>query len=212
MKMLLLILTTTLYFANYALAEEDGHDHSNEKHSEHKEEDGHNHKKHKKHKGHKDGDEHNHEKNEDPSDHDDHKKGDDHSSHGGHGGHEGHDEGGGKAIGKNKAITEVSEEKGFKLSKEAIKTMKLALQNVSGDTFEITKKTLVVSKATKGVFRFRGGYFKLLTAQILKETSKGYQVKVQGVDFGDQIVTNGVQLLRVTDIYSKDKSEYGHAH
>ncbi|MCR9205751.1 MAG: hypothetical protein NXH75_14295 [Halobacteriovoraceae bacterium] len=126
--------------------------------------------------------------------------------------HKGHDHGASKAIGKGKAIEVVDEKKGFKLSKEAIKTLKLKLQNVDGDEFEISKSTLVSSKSIKGVYRFRAGFFKLLSAKILKETKTGYKVKVAGVEFGDQIVINGVGLLRVTDVYSTDKSEYGHSH
>ena len=51
-----------------------------------------------------------------------------------------------------------------------------------------------------------------MQVKLLKEVNGKYLVKVKGVDFGDQIVTNGVGLLRVTDVYSTDKSEYGHSH
>ena len=39
-----------------------------------------------------------------------------------------------------------------------------------------------------------------------------YTFQVKGVDFGDQIVVDGLGLLRVTDVYSTDKSEYAHSH
>jgi len=185
-----------------------GHDHSKESHSD---DDGHNHKKKKKedHSGH----------DHDSKEYKDHKDDDDHSGHdhakGKHeedGDHDGHDHGGGKAIGKGKAIEVVDEVKGFKLSREAIKTLKLKLQTVDGDEFQIVKSTLVVSKGVKGLYRFRGGFFKFMPVKLLKEVNGKYLVKVKGVDFGDQIVTNGVGLLRVTDVYSTDKSEYGHSH
>jgi hypothetical protein len=141
------------------------------------------------------------------SDHDGHdhakKDDDDHSEH---------DHGSSKAIGKGKAIVDVDEKKGFRLSKEAVKTLKLRLKNVDGSTFQIDKKTLVASKNTKGVYRYRAGYFKLLPAKIIKEVKGGYRIDVKGVDFGDQIVIDGVGLLKVTDVYSTDKSEYGHSH
>ena len=174
---------------------------SQENHSKHK---GHDHEN--EHKGH----DHEGEDHHDEESHEghDHEKGE----HKDHDDHEGHDHGGGKSIGKGKAIELVDEEKGFKLSKEAIKTLKLKLKTVDGDTFEVSKQTLVASKGDKGVYRFRAGFFKLLNAKILKEKSSGYQVKVKGVDFGDQIVINGVGLLRTTDVYSTDKSEYGHSH
>jgi len=164
-------------------------DHKNEKgHADHKGEKGHvDHADHKGEKGH-----------------------DDHADHKSEKGHDDH--GSGKSIGKGKAIEEVSEIKGFKLSKEAIKTLNLKLKNVEGATFKITKSTLVTSKNKKGVYRFRSGYFKFMPAKIIKNVKDEFLVEVIGVGFGDQIVTNGVGLLRVTDIYSTDKSAYGHAH
>jgi hypothetical protein len=201
-KSILLVLTIgSLGFVSASA--EDGHDHANhkekEEHGKHKEKEGHDHgKEHSdhdnidKHKGH--------------DDHDDKKKD-------GHAGHDDHDDhGGGKAVGKGKAITAVDKVKGFKLSKEAIKTLGLKLQTVDGSTFSVSKKTLVTSKNKKGVYRFRGGFFKLLEAKILREEKSGYKVEVSGVDFGDQIVVNGTGLLRVTDVYSTDKSSYGHSH
>jgi len=211
------LLTITLVLAMGAVQasseEHKGHDHSSKTHDSHTEDDGHNHKKKKNedHSGH----------DHDSKKHDDHKDDDKHSGHdhtnskhekGNDEDHEGHDHGGGKAIGKGKAIEVVDEVKGFKLSREAIKTLNLKLQTVDGDEFEIVKSTLVASKGVKGLYRFRGGFFKFMQVKLLKEVNGKYLVKVKGVDFGDQIVTNGVGLLRVTDVYSTDKSEYGHSH
>ncbi len=167
--------------------------------------------------GQKDHDGHNHQKDEkshdDHNKHDDlkdHDKHDDHKESEGHSDHDAH--GGGKAIGKGKAVEEVDEVKGFKLSKEAIKTLELKLLTVDGDEFLIDKATLVTSNNTKGIYRFRAGFFKLLPVDLKKEEAGKYLVKVKGVDFGDQIVINGMGLLRVADVYSTDSSEYSHAH
>lgn len=213
MKKISLFLITIGFLGLSSAFAEDGHNHGDHKEKEE-------HGKHGKNDGHDHGKEHSdHENIDDHKGHDDHKGKDGHKGHGDHKGHDdhkdgddGHDHGGGKAIGKGKAIVEVDEVKGFKLSKEAIKTLKLKLKTVDGSSFKIDKKTLVASKNKKGVYRFRGGYFKFLSAKILKEETNGYMVEVKGVDFGDQIVVNGVGLLRVTDVYSTDKSEYGHSH
>ena len=90
--------------------------------------------------------------------------------------------------------------------------LNLKFQNVNGDKFEIKKDSLVTSKNIKGIYRFRSGFFKLMSAQILKESKNKYIVKVTGLEYGDQIVIDGLGLLRVTDVYSTDKSEYGHSH
>lgn len=203
-----LIFLLTLNFQAFGNEKSSPHQHNNEEHSEN---DGHNHKKKKSHsedehknEGHKhdneDGDEEEH--GHDHGDKASHKE-DEHGH--GHGG-------GGKAVGEGKAIVEISEEKGFKLSKEAIKTLELKLLNVDSDEFLIEKTTLVTSKKLKGVYRFRGGFFKLLPVELKKEVNGKYLVKVKGVDFGDQIVINGVGLLRVADVYSTDKAEYSHSH
>lgn len=191
MKLNLIIVLVTSNFLLTSLSfGEDGHDHKNhaEKSDKKKKaaEDSHAHDEHKE------NDEHDHEADDNHSDHDDH--------------------GGGKSIGQGKAILEIDEVKGFRLSKEAIKTLKLKLNTVAGSSFKITKKTLVASKDKQGVYRFRSGYFKFLSAEIIKEYSDGYGVEVKGVEFGDQIVVDGVGLLRVADVYSTDKSEYGHSH
>lgn len=175
---------------------EDGHDHS--AHSEatepakHTEDDGHDHSKHSE--------------ATEPAKHTE----DDGDGHEAHDNDIGHSEA--KAIGKGKAIVEIDEKKGFRLSKEAIRTIGLKLKTVDSSSFNISKKALVTSKNKKGVYRFRAGFFKFLPAKIIKKLANGYTVKVNGVDFGDQIVINGVGILRVTDVYSTDKSEYGHSH
>ena len=144
--------------------------------------------------------------------HDDHKA-DEHGDSNNGDEHKEHDEhGGGKSIGRGKAIEAVDEIRGFKLSKEAIKTLNLKLQTIASDEFLIGKGTLVVSKSNKGIYRFRGGFFKFLPVSSIKKLKGKYLVKVKGVGFGDQVVTDGVGLLQVTDVYSTDKSEYGHGH
>ena len=187
------ILTLQMVIANENESHE-GHDHKKKEHKEH--------------------DDHNHGKDGHAEDEDNHKGHDDHKedSHDDHAGHDDHDEHSSKAVGKGKAIEVVDEKNGFKLSKEAIKTLKLKLQNVDGDEFLVSKSTLVVSKELKGLYRFRGGFFKFHPVELKKEVDGKYLVKVPGVEFGDQIVVNGTGLLRVTDVYSTDTAEYGHSH
>ncbi|MBC76166.1 MAG: hypothetical protein CME64_09135 [Halobacteriovoraceae bacterium] len=134
-------------------------------------------------------------------------KGDDHA---GHDDHEGH--GSSKAIGKGKAIEEVDERKGFKMSKEAKETIGVKLRKFSYSPLNIPKDALVVSLEEKGIYRYRDGYFKMVKVKIEKESNKTFTVSVNALRDGDQIAIGGVGLLRVTDIYSTDTSEYGHSH
>lgn len=184
----------------------DGHDHgkandSKDSHADHDHKAG---ESHDEHEG------HGHASESKLEDHDDHSDHDDNGDHDDHSGHEGH--GGSKAIGKNKAIVEVDESKGFKLSPEAIQSLKLQLSPANSSKIEIKKSTLVSSKNIKGIYRFRGGFFKLVPVKIISEKNGSYSVEATDITFGDQIVVNGLGLLRVADVYSTDKSEYGHSH
>lgn len=131
-------------------------------------------------------------------------------SAGGHAGHEGH--GSSKAIGKGKAIEEVDERQGFKMSKEAKETIGVKLRKASGGPLTIPKDALVVSLEERGIYRYRNGFFKMLPVEIQSEDKGTFTVVVNGLRAGDEIAVEGVGLLRVTDVYSTDTSEYGHGH
>lgn len=123
-----------------------------------------------------------------------------------------HDHDGGKAIGHGKAIEEVDTIKGFKLSKEAISSLDIKFQTIERKPFSIQKSTLVAAKSIKGIYRYREGYFKFIKVHFENEVENKYIIDDQEIKLGDQIVVEGVGLLRVADIYSTDSSEYGHSH
>lgn len=145
--------------------------------------------------------------------HAEHDEKDEHADHDEKDGHEDeHGHGEGKAVGAGKAITEVDEKKGFKLSPEAMKTLNVGFQIVSGSEFTISTESLVSFKKINGVYRFRDGYFKLVDVTLLKTTKDGYHVNAPLVENGDQILIKAVGLVRIADVYSTDTSEYGHGH
>jgi hypothetical protein len=117
-----------------------------------------------------------------------------------------------KSIGKGKAVEAIDKNNGFKLSKEAMGTLGLKYVNVEWPEFRIIKGALVVSQGKNSIYRFRKGFFKLMDAKVLKELDGFYIVNVRGIERGDQIVTEGIGYLSVTDIYANDKSEYEHSH
>ncbi len=113
-----------------------------------------------------------------------------------------------KAIGEGKAIEKVSEEEGFRLSEGAIKALGIKFQDFQSDQVEIHKDALVASGDFKGVFRFRDNYFKLIEISLLEDKEDTYLIKLSKFQLGDKLIISGVNLLRVADIYSTDKSEY----
>ena len=149
----------------------------------------------------------NHGHDHDEAKHDDHA----HDGHG-HGDEDGHAHGGSKAVGEGKAIKELDEEKGISFSKEAMLNLKIKLRPLSKSSISIPKVALVYSRNQKAVYVLRAGYFKMEEVSVLKVTKNSYSVKLKHFEVGDKIVMSDVNLIRVSDIYAKDKSEYGHSH
>ncbi len=127
-------------------------------------------------------------------------------------GHKDDDHESSRSVGEGKAIVAVDEERGFKLSKEAVETLGIEYQEIDREEFEIPRESIVISKSLRGLYVFRNNFFKLIHVTILSESDVSYRVKTSEAKPGDHVVINGVDLLRVADIYSTDKSEYGHSH
>lgn len=214
---------------NNSKSSDKGHDHE-EKHGDHdhgKIEEKHDHDDHEKIEGKHD--DHNHgQKEEKHDDHDHGKENDKHDDHGhgteegkhddhghddhGHGDEEGHAHGSSKAVGEGKAIKELDEEKGISFSKEAMANLKIELKTLTKDSITIPKVSLVYSRVQKAIYVLRDGYFKMVEVSVLKSNKKSYFIKIKNFEKGDKIVMSDVNLIRVSDIYAKDKSEYGHSH
>ncbi len=102
-------------------------------------------------------------------------------------------------FGPEKAIVDVNKDKGFKLSKESQNLLKIITQKVKGEDFRIPAEAIVYIKDRKGYYSLREGYFKF----------HQWDEKPQ---LGDEIVIEGKELIAINDIFSTDKSEYGHSH
>lgn len=102
-------------------------------------------------------------------------------------------------FGPEKAILDVDENKGFKLSQESRKLLKIKTQKISSLNREIPPEATVYIKDKKGFYVLRQGYFKF---QKMDEKPK----------IGDKIVVEGKEIIAISDIFSTDQSEYGHSH
>lgn len=144
--------------------------------------------------------------------HDQHDQHEQHEQHDEHEeeGHDDHESS--KAIGLGKAIEEVSEAQGFRLSKDSLKVLDIGLMDVSGNRLKIKRDVLVVTRKDKGIYRFRDGFFKFLIASNIVSDGQDVSITVDDIKVGDQIATSKLDLIKVCDIYSTDSAEYGHSH
>lgn len=147
-----------------------------------------------------------------------HEKEDDHAheekdehDHGHDKEEEGHaHEEGPKAVGAGKAIEVVDEKKGFKLNAAAENLMHLKFMEITQLPVKVNKEALVIAKSEIGVYRARQSFYKFIA---LKKDGKGdYSLSKGEFEVGDKLVTAGLDLLRISDVFSQDKSDYGHSH
>lgn len=162
-------------------------------------------------KEHKEGNKEEH-KEEGDHNHDDHDK--DTEAHDSDHAHEKEDdhahEEGSKAVGVGKAIEVVDEKKGFKFNAAAENLMHLKFMEITQLPLKVNKEALVIAKSEIGVYRARQSFYKFIA---LKKDSKGdYSLSKGEFEVGDKLVTAGLDLLRISDVFSQDKSDYGHSH
>ena len=118
----------------------------------------------------------------------------DSSSHKQHQAHNNHDD--------EKALQKVDIKKGFVLSKESLKAMGVEfIQYSKLKDSKIPTSALVFIKNIKGVYVLREGFIKFI------EWKDELELRPD-----DYLVTQGLGVIAITDVYSKDSSDYSHSH
>lgn len=171
-------------------------------------ESGHNHKNH----AHDKEKSHGHEDNLDA-----HKGHDDHDSHKGEKhGHSDHGDHGAPKFGKGKAIVEVKKEgKFFKLATGAIKTLKvqtIKLDSSNNKVFEIPASAVVDFQDEIGIYRRNGDWFEMVEVKLIQRGKYSAKIKSSHLAKNNQIVSQGVALLRVAHLEASGQGGQGHAH
>lgn len=222
-RRLSVILTLALAIYSNAIAADDhGHDHDSPKkkskaasatkdthaHSD-EHEDGEKKGDHKE----EEKDEHGHAHDEEESGKDEHGEEEGHGDEHGHG-HGEEEEEGGARVGPGKAITAASKKDGIKLSDKAIQTLGLRYQQIKSEgAHKLPAKAVVYFQGEMGVYRLRNGFFKLIEEIALtSKTSTEVTVKTAQIKSGDQVVIDGVPLLRAAELEAWGGSGDGHGH
>ena len=103
---------------------------------------------------------------------------------------------------KKKAVPETSKTDGFRLSEKAIRTIGLIAKPIeSAPEFTIPEKALVHSLDLLAIYRLRGGWYKLVPIEVVRKKGSELVVRSQEIKPGsDRVVTNGIELLRATEM------------
>ena len=101
----------------------------------------------------------------------------------------------------NKAVLKTSKDLGFSLSDIARKTIGITTTPIESVGSHLVADAGMVRHLDKiGVYRLRDGWFKLLDVKILQQTPAGFVVSTSDLTKGDELVVQGVALLRVAEM------------
>ncbi len=152
-------------------------------------------------------------------DHDDHDKedggGHNHAEKGeGHAhGSEGHAEEESGNVGPDKGILEANEEKGFKLSPQALKNFELKTQKISGTgPWKVPQSAKLFSGEEINIYRLRAGFFKRIDFNTLSKTSQHIYLRSKDLRSNDEIVVSGIGFLRIAELAAFGGAPTGHSH
>lgn len=129
-----------------------------------------------------------------------------------------HEEGGSQeeefssSVGPGNAITAADERTGIQLSDKAQKALEIRLQPISES---LPKHAIVTFKEETGIYRFRDGWFKLIEGKVIDAGNQRVIFRPRhphDLKKGDQVVINGVPLLRVAELDAFAGEEAGHGH
>lgn len=119
-------------------------------------------------------------------------------------------------FGEGKGIIEVKDGgKKFRLSKEAMKTLKLEtvrLDASSKGVYEVPSKSVVSYQEHNGVYRRQGLWFEMITVEIIKRGKHESQIKSNQLLQDDLVVSEGVGLLRIAHLEASGQGGKGHVH
>ena len=136
-----------------------------------------------------------------------HEDGEEHEEEG-----EEEEETGGR-FGVGKAIVAASRKTGIQLSEKAVKSLGLSYTKLEGGSpFKVPLKCVVFFQKEVGIYRFKNGRYKLVEVELLSKTSTEATVKASELTSGDQIVKDGVPLLRAAELEAWGGSGDGHGH
>lgn len=210
MKPFILILCLSLSLSIHAEEEHEGHKHEESAEAGHSDHNGHGKEEHDEHEGHK----HDESPKAEHSGHDHHgEEGEEHHDEHGEEGHEEGEEEASSSVGPGNAVTAADKHTGLQLSPEALKTLALKTQPLP-ETALLPKSAIVAFKDETGVYRLRGGWYKLVEGNIQPQGALIRFTPRDKSDLrpGDHVVVEGAPLLRVTELDAFSSGEAGHAH
>lgn len=115
-------------------------------------------------------------------------------------------------VSDKKAIMEVNHDGGIKLSKEATSLLEIETIKARNGKVILPHDAIVFIQKTKGFYLKRDEFYYFIEVESVSKFKNQISFNYSSFKSKDEIVISGVELLRVSDVFSKDESEYGHGH
>lgn len=129
-------------------------------------------------------------------------------------GHEGekHEEENSK-IGNGKGIISASEDKGFELSREAMKNFSFTTIKLSGDfPWKLPISSLLLSQDEVNIYRIREKMIKRIDLEVIKKTEGFIWIKSFDLKNGDSVIISNIGFIRIAELVAFGGAEEGHSH
>ena len=128
-----------------------------------------------------------------------------------HEGEEGEEES--SQFGPDKGILEASEKQGIKLSPEAEKNFEISKSKViNASSIELPKSAIVTAGTEINLFRLRNGFYKRVDFNLISKGANSIVVKSTDLIAGDEIVTAGMNFIRLAELAAFGGAAEGHSH
>lgn len=125
----------------------------------------------------------------------------------------GHEEEDASNVGPDKGITEANEDKGVKLSPEALKNFEIKTQTLSGaGPWTVPASARLLALEESNLYRLRDGYFKRIDFVLIKSNASQMTVRSEELQPGDEVVTGGIGFLRIAELTAFGGAPEGHSH
>ena len=106
----------------------------------------------------------------------------------------------GPKIKKGAAVTEFSEEDGFKLSPRALMNLGVSFTTLgSHSSWVLPKSALISIKRATGVYRMWDNWITMVFVDIVRVEGDKVYIKSVDLEPGDQVAVTGAAFLRMTD-------------
>lgn len=108
---------------------------------------------------------------------------------------------GGARVGAGKAVVKADEKQGLRLSDAAVRRLGLSFQDMkSTGIHPVPLQSLVHFGDEIGVYRLRGGWFKLVEVRLVGHSPQEARIQSSELKPGDRIVVRGAPFLRATEL------------